>query len=133
MSKQSSTEILNKYLRWIDEAIARRKYMLAYRIAHRCLNNHYSDFIHTNIPGEKALDNLSTKSISISRYLMSQGKSGADAERISRIPMVTSSMFGFDNRLFNHSKKYVDRAYALFARNNVSAIVNMLNKHMDKK
>lgn len=119
---------LNRYLKRIDGAIYNRRYTLALGLANRCLREYYSHFLkYTAKYDLKYSTSMNQMAIYIYRYITKYFKANNipySATRLLFITIATNALF-----LAMTSNTYVDRAVAMYARDNVNSIVRFLVRY----
>jgi len=131
VQKSRRAEKLNRYLKRIDGAIYARRYTLALKLANRCLKEYYQDFLNYKMPESKSLGNINQMSWSIYRYIVRYFRRyniPYPSHRLIFMTMVTNAIFMTMNNLIDENT-YVDRAFAMYARDNVNSIVRFLLKY----
>ena len=132
---EDSMEKFNRYLKRIDGAILAGRYTLAFHLANRLLEETYRAFLYSRIPTYSAsLSDLRQMSASVTRYVIQYfGKHTIPySERtILLITTVSNVLATTATKLTRSSSSLlIDRAIAIYARNNVKRIVKFLSRMM---
>ncbi len=126
--RQERIDKLNRYLKRIDGAIYNRRYSLALGLANRCLREYYSHFLkHTAKYDLKYSTSMNQMAMYVYRYITKYFKANNipySATRLLFITITTNALF-----LAMSSNTYVDRAVAMYARDNVNSIVRFLLRY----
>lgn len=129
-----NTDKLNKYLRHIDAAIHAGRYTLAFQLTNRCLKEYYRAYLKTTRHHwESKSENVQWMSISVVRYLLTYFRSNAipySERRMLLMTTVSNMLHTTMARLKSTSGKYaIDKAIAIYARNNMKRIAKFLSKY----
>ncbi|MCB9285315.1 MAG: hypothetical protein H6563_14685 [Lewinellaceae bacterium] len=133
--KESNTEKLNRYLKRIDGAILVGRYTLAFNLTNRLLKEYYRDFLQARAPLDSAVEDLHLMSLSVCRHTVQYFRKHYipySERRIILIATVTNVLATTMGRLKRSSSGSfsIDKAIALYARNNVRRIVRFLSRMM---
>lgn len=133
--KETNTEKLNRYLKRIDGAILVGRYTLAFNLTNRLLKEYYRDFLQARAPLDSAVEDLHLMSLSVCRHTVQYFRKHYipySERRIILIATVTNVLATTMGRLNRSSSGsfFIDKAIALYARNNVKRIVRFLSRMM---
>ena len=135
MVKESNTEKLNRYLKRIDGAILVGRYTLAFNLTNRLLKEYYREFLQARAPLDSAVEDMHLMSVSVCRHSVQYFRKHYipySERRIILIATVTNVLATTMGRLNRSSSGsfFIDKAIALYARNNVKRIVRFLSRMM---
>ena len=133
--KESNTEKLNRYLKRIDGAILVGRYTLAFKLTNRLLKEYYRDFLKAKAPVDAAAEDMHLMSVSVCRHAVQYFHKHYipySERRILLIATVTNVLAATMGRLQrSRSGSFsIDKAIAVYARNNVKRIVRFLSRMM---
>jgi len=128
------TEKLNRYLKRIDGAILTGRYTLAFNLTNRLLKEYYRDFLKAKSPIDEAVEDIHLMSLSVTRYVVQYFRKHYipySERRILLISTVTNVLATTMGNLRRSSGAFsIDKAIAIYARNNVQRIVRFLSRLM---
>lgn len=134
--REKNIEKLNRYLMRIDGAIYAGRYTLAFKLTNRCLMEYYRAFMRSHqILSMGKKEDINLMSISICRYIISYFRTYRipyTERRILLITTVTNVLFTTMSNLQStgSSKFKVDKAIAIYARNNMNRIARFLSRYI---
>jgi len=134
--REKNIEKLNRYLKRIDGAIYAGRYTLAFKLTNRCLMEYYRAFMRSHqILSMGKKEDINLMSISICRYIISYFRKYRipyTERRILLITTVTNVLFTTMSNLqsTSSSKFKVDKAIAIYARNNMNRIARFLSRYI---
>lgn len=133
--RERNMEKLNRYLMRIDGAIHAGRYTLALHLTSRCLKEYYRAFSQAHqLPSVGKKEEIHLMSVSVCRYIIKYFRKYRipfTERRVMLMTTVTNVLFTTVSNLQSSTeKKYaVDKAIALYARNNVQRIARYLSKY----
>lgn len=131
---EGSTEKLNRYLKRIDGAILAGRYTLAFDLTNRLLKEYYRAFLYARLPANSTVDDMRLMSVWVVRYVMQYFTKHTipfSERRILLITTVTNMLASMTVDPDKPSSRIsIDKAIAIYARNNVKRIVKFLSKMM---
>jgi hypothetical protein len=133
---EGDTEKLNRYLKRIDGAILAGRYTLAFNLTNRLLMEYYRAFLYARMSSSysHSLADLRLMSVSVTRQIVQYLRSHTipfSERRILLITTVTNVLATMAVNLQESAGKWsIDKAIAIYARNNVKRIVRFLSKMM---
>ena len=133
--REKNMEKLNRYLMRIDGAIHPGRYTLALHLTSRCLREYYRAFSTAHqLPSVGKKEEINLMSVSVCRYILKYFRKYRipfTERRVMLMTTVTNVLFTTVSNLQSTTgKKYaVDKAIALYARNNVQRIARYLSKY----
>lgn len=132
--RENHTEKLNRYLKRIDGAILVGRYTLAFNLTNRLLKEYYREFLDAKMPIDAAVEDIHLMSVSISRYVVQYFRKHYipySERRILLISTVTNVLATTMGNLNRSAGAFsIDKAIAIYARNNVQRIVRFLSRLM---
>jgi hypothetical protein len=132
--REKNYEKLNRYLRRIDGAISVGRYTLALKLTNRLLKEYYRAFLHTRMAYEETRkEEISWMSASVCRYIMRyyrRYRISYSERRLLLITNVTNVLFNTMSALNTTNRPAIDKAIAVYARNNANRIVRYLSRWM---
>ncbi|MCB0642718.1 MAG: hypothetical protein KDC44_13815, partial [Phaeodactylibacter sp.] len=133
--REKNIEKLNRYLSRIDAAIQEGRYTLAFKLTNRCLIEYYRAFIRSHqIPSMGTMDNINLMSIHICRYIIgyfNKYRIPYTERRVLLITTVTNVLFTTMRHIQSSTAKVkVDKAIAIYARNNMNRIARFLSRYI---
>ncbi|MCB0705773.1 MAG: hypothetical protein KDC34_10710 [Saprospiraceae bacterium] len=131
---KKNTDKLNQYLRHIDASIHSGRYTLALKLTNRCLKEYYRAYLKTTIlHWEPTTENVQWMSISVVRDMMNYFRTHSipySERRMLLMTTVSNVLHTTMARLKSTSGKYaVDKAIAIYARNNMKRIAKFLSRY----
>ncbi|MEN0047717.1 MAG: hypothetical protein AAF806_11715 [Bacteroidota bacterium] len=127
-SRKERIDKLNRYLRRIDGAINNGRYSLALGLANRCLKEYYRHFLKNTMKNDLYnTASMNQMAIQIYRYILRYFRTNNipySATRLLFITIATNALF-----IAMTSNAYVDKAVAMYARDNVNSIVRFLLRY----
>lgn len=131
---ENHTEKLNGYLKRIDGAILAGRYTLAFNLTNRLLKEYYRDFLKAKMPIDEAVEDMHLMSLSVTRYVVQYFRKHYipySERRILLISTVTNVLATTMGNLNRSAGSFsIDKAIAVYARNNVQRIVRFLSRLM---
>ena len=132
--RENHTEKLNRYLKRIDGAILVGRYTLAFNLTNRLLKEYYREFLQAKAPIDEAVEDLHLMSVSVTRYVVQYFRKHYipySERRILLISTVTNVLATTMGNLNRSAGAFsIDKAIAIYARNNVQRIVRFLSRLM---
>jgi hypothetical protein len=132
--KEGSLDKLNRYLRRIDGAILAGRYSLALQLTNRCLMEYYRQFMKQHMPFEPLHYDLNIMSLSVVRYMGRYFRKYRIPYKEQSLLLMTTvtNVLATTVRSLNrkNSSLMIDKAIAVYARNNVQRIVRFLSKYL---
>lgn len=133
--REKNYEKANRYLRRIDSAITNGRYNLAFNLTNRLLKEYYRAFLHTYaVPLNSPREELPLMSISVCRYLLKYFQNNRipfNEKRLLLMTTVTNVLFTTQDNLKKSPNTFaVDKAIAIYARNNVNRIARFLSRFL---
>ena len=133
--REKNIEKLNRYLRRIDAAIQDGRYTLALKLTNRCLIEYYRAFMRSHqISSIGMVEDINLMSIHICRYIIGYFRKYRipyTERRVLLITTVTNVLFTTMRNIQSSTKKYkVDKAIAIYARNNMNRIARFLSRYI---
>ncbi|MCB0684402.1 MAG: hypothetical protein KDC32_26345 [Saprospiraceae bacterium] len=129
---ENRVDKLNRYLKRIDGAILHGRYTLAMKLTNRLLKEYYRAFLVSVDNYDLKKEDLNLMSISVCRYIVNYFKKNRipyTERRILLITTVTNVLFTTMRHINRSAGKYpIDKAIAIYARNNVNRIVRFLSR-----
>jgi hypothetical protein len=132
--RKENIEKFNRYLKHIDYAILKGRYYLALKLSNRILKEYYRYYLKKY---KKTYDfkkeDLTLMSIWVCRYMVQyfrQYRIPYMERRVLFITTVTNVLFTTMRRADSSRQYAVDRAIAIYARNNANRIIRYLVKYI---